>query len=230
MNSDNHNSCQLCTRGWSNFKNLSKEELTMVNSHRVEAGYKAGEVIFKQGTPCSNIIFFTAGIAKVYLEGIDEKRIIISFPQPGKMLVGPGLYFDNRHNYSLAALTDMSVCFIDSKIIKELVLLNPNFAEGLIKDISEKAIKSFDQMLNLTQKKMHGRLSDGLLYLSDVLFKRDKFENIISRQELGEFTNMTKESVVRILSEFHKEEIIHLENHSIEILDKKRLKQISISG
>ncbi len=230
MNVGNHNSCQLCTRGWSNFKNLTKEELELVNNHRVEARYKAGEVILKQGAPCSNIIFFTSGIAKVYLEGIDEKRIIIGFSLPGKMLVGPGLYVDNRHNYSLAALTDTSVCFIDSSIIKDLVLKNPKFAEGLIKDISFKSVKSFEQMLNLTQKKMHGRLSDGLLYLADKLFKKDKFENIISRQELGEFTNMTKESVVRILGEFHKEKIINIDTNSIEILDKKRLIQISISG
>lgn len=230
MQKGNKSSCLVCTRGWENFKTLTQEELEFVNENRFEATYKAGEIILKQGSPCSNIVFMASGIGKIYIEGVDEKRIIIGFVRHGKMIVGPGLYSDNRHNFSLSALTDSQVCFIDANIIKSIISKNSLFAEGVIKDISVKAQKSFDQLLNLTQKKMHGRLSDGLLFLSNVLFKEDRFNCIISRQELGEFTNMTKESVVRILNDFHKEGIIKIESSYIEILDKKRLEQISISG
>lgn len=222
--------CQLCTQGWNNFKNLTEEELEIVNNSRFEAFYQAGEVILKQGSPCSNMVFLASGIGKAYIEGIDGKRIIIGFYRPGSMLVGPGLYGNNRHNYSLSALTNLKACFIDTSIIKELVLNNGKFAEGIIKDISSKSQKTHEQLLKLTQKKMHGRLSDGLLYLSDNLFNADQFNCIITRQELGEFTNMTKESVVRILHEFDKEGIIEINNSDIKILDKKRLEQISFSG
>lgn len=114
--------------------------------------------------------------------------------------------------------------------MKEFVRVNGKFAEGLIKDISHKSQNTFGKLLDLTQKKMHGRLSDGLLYLSEELFKANRFECIITRQEIGELTNMTKESVVRILTEFQKDGIVKVEGSYIEILDKKRLKQISLSG
>ncbi|MFB6317814.1 Crp/Fnr family transcriptional regulator [Saccharicrinis sp. FJH54] len=230
MREGNNRTCQLCTHGWDNFKNLTTEELEIVNEHRFEAGYLAGEIIMKQGSPCSNMIFLASGIGKAYIEGIDGKRIIIGFLRPGDMLVGPGLYGNNRHNYSLSAITNLRACFIDSAIIKEMVIKNGKFAEGLIKDISFKAENTFQQLLNLTQKKMHGRLSDGLLYLSNELFKSDNFKCMLTRQELGEFTNMTKESVVRILNEFDKEGILKVNGDQIQILDMEKLEHISISG
>lgn len=220
----------MCTHGWENFKNLTQEQLEIVNTHRFEASYFAGEIIMKQGSPCSNMIFLASGIGKAYIEGIDGKRIIIGFARPGDMLVGPGLYGNDRHNYSLSALTDLKACFIDADIIKEMFLKNSTFAQGLIKDVSLKSENTFQQLLNLTQKKMHGRMSDGLLYLSEHLFKSNKFKCMLTRKELGEFTNMTKESVVRILNEFDKEGIVKVHGNEIEIVNKEKLEHISISG
>jgi CRP/FNR family transcriptional regulator, polysaccharide utilization system transcription regulator len=230
MLSENRNCCSTCTHGWNNFKNLSEEELLRVNQHRFEATFKAGEIIFKQGTPCSNIIFLVSGFAKISLEGLDNKKIILNFVQPGRMIVGPGLWVDNRHNYSLSALTDVVACFVDSGIIKEMVKSNSRFAEGYINDLCKRSLASHDRLLNLTQKKMHGRLAEGILFMADTLFKSDKFDCIMTRQEIGDFTNMSKESVVRILNKFHSEGILSVNNTMIEILDKKRLQQIMISG
>lgn len=230
MLNENKRSCTTCTHGWKNFSNLSEDQIAIVNEHRFEAGYKAGEIVFKQGAPCSNIVFLISGFAKVYLEGLDGKRIILNFVQPGRMIMGPGLYVDGRHNYSVSALTDIQVCFVDANIVKEMVRVNSNFAEGYIKDIAQRSLTCHERLLNLSQKKMHGRLAEGILFMADTMFRKDKFDCIMTRQEIGEFTNMTKESVVRILNKFHSEEILKVNNTMIEILDKKRLQQIMITG
>ena len=230
MLNENKRSCLTCTHGWHNFSNLTDDELAKVNEHRFEASYKAGEIVFKQGAPCSNIVFLISGFAKVYLEGLDGKRIILNFVQSGRMIMGPGLYVDGRHNYSVSALTDIQVCFVDATIIKEMVRANSRFAEGYISDLAKRSLTCHERLLNLSQKKMHGRLAEGILFMADIMFKKDKFDCIMTRQEIGEFTNMTKESVVRILNKFHSEEILKVNNTMIEILDKKRLQQIMITG
>ncbi|MFA9389058.1 MAG: Crp/Fnr family transcriptional regulator [Prolixibacteraceae bacterium] len=230
MLNENNRSCTNCIVGWNNFKNLTTEQLEKVDLHRYEANFKAGEIIFKQGTPCSNIIFLVSGFAKISLEGLDGKRIILNFVQPGRMIMGPGLYVNGRHNYSLSALSNVNACFVNADIIKEMVLSNPQFAEGYISDLCKRSLTSHERLLSLTQKKMHGRLAEGLLFMADTMFKADKFDCIMTRQEIGEFTNMTKESVVRILNKFHHEGIVKVNNTIIEILDKKRLQQIMITG
>jgi len=230
MLNKNSTSCINCTCSWPNFKNLTKEQLELINSNRFEANFKAGEIIFKQGSPTSNAVFLSSGLAKIYMEGYDGKSIILSLIKPGSLIAGPGTYIDNRHHYSLAALKETTACFVDMTIIKKMVHENSLFAEGFLKDLSLKSLNTFNKLISFSQKKMHGRLAEGLMHMADDVFNDSTFTCYLTRQELGEFTGMTKESVVRLLKEFHDEEIIHMKNHSIEIVNKPKLEKIMISG
>lgn len=223
-------SCIDCVVGWNNFKTLSKEQLAHVNENRFEAVFRPGENIFKQGSPTSNAVFLSAGLAKVYIEGQGQKNFILSITGPGRMVIGPGLYTDSRHIFSMTAITDARCCFIESNIIKKLVKDNADFADELIRDISYKAQKNIYKLLSMTQKKMPGRVAEVLLYLADVVFKKDKFTMILTRQELADMAAMAKESVVRILKEFSEEGIISTGCPEFEILDKKKLIMICENG
>lgn len=202
----------------------------MLGEHRYEANFKPGEIIFKKGSPASSVIFLVTGMAKVFLEGLDGKSIIISIAKPGVMISGPGTYGDLRHHFTLTALTDVKACFIDMQIIKKLVHLNSAFAEGLIADISKKSLLMYYKLIGLTQKKMPGRLADAILYLANQVYEADEFDLILNRQELGDFTNMAKESVIRILKDFEEDGVITSNCARIKILDRVKLQMISENG
>lgn len=223
-------SCETCTHRWKNFQHLTNEELNLVNENRYEATFKPGEIIVKQGSPTSNALFLATGMAKTYIEGLNGKNFIISIALPGRLILGPGAYVDSRHTYTVAAITSVQACFINFDIFKRLVRTNGAFAEGLLEDISAKSLGSLTRMVNLSQKKMHGRLADALLYFSDIVFKNDEYEMILSRQELGEMTNMAKECVVRILKELEDTGVIYSDSSRIKILDRGKLIQISVKG
>ncbi len=224
------NSCETCTHRWKNFQHLTKEELNLVNENRYEATFKPGETIMKQGSPTSNALFMASGMAKTYIEGLNGKNFILSIALPGRLIMGPGAYVDSRHTYSVAAITAVQACFINFEIFRQLVRINGAFAESLIEDISAKSQLTLKRMVSLSQKKMHGRLADTLLYFSDVVFKNAEYEMILSRQELGEMTNMAKECVVRILKELEDSGVIYSDSSKIKILDREKLIRISEKG
>jgi len=215
---------------WENFKNLTEDELERISENRYEANFKPGEVIFKEGAPTSDAVFLISGMAKMYLEGYDGKRILLGIAKPGELIAGPGTYVDSRHHYSVSALTDTKACFINMNVLKDLVHQNSQFAEGWLVDISKKSLRTFYKMLSISQKKMHGRLAEGLLYLSNSVFKSDDFEFFLSRQDLGDLTGMAKENVVRILREFAEEKIIDMTCPKLKILNKEKLQRISETG
>lgn len=68
---------------------------------------------------------------------------------------------------------------------------------------------------------MPGRLTETILYLADEIFGADEFEMILSRQEMGEMSDMAKECVVRIIKEFEGSGIIISDGPKMRILDKK---------
>jgi CRP-like cAMP-binding protein len=224
------NSCESCTRRWKNFQHLTKDQLQLVNENRYEAAFKPGEIMMKQGSPTSNALFLASGMAKTYIEGLNGKNFIMSIALPGRLIMGPGAYVDSRHTYTVSAITAVQACFISFDIFKQLVRVNGAFAESLIEDISAKSLGSLNRMVNLSQKRMPGRLADALLYLSDQVFHSDDYEMILSRQELGEMTNMAKECVVRILKELEVSGVIYSDSSKIKILDKEKLIQISLKG
>ena len=230
MYKESNITCKNCSCKWSNFENLTDEQLELINASRFQAQFKAGEIIFKQGSPTSNAIFLTSGYAKIYIEGYDDKNIILAIVKPTRLIAGPGSYVDNRHHYSMAAITETTACFVDMTVIKKLVLENSAFAEGYLKDISRKSLNTFHKLVSFNQKKMHGRLAEGILHLADDIYETPKFNCNLTRQELGELTGMTKESVVRLLKEFHDENIIKMDDRVIEIIDKAKLQKINISG
>jgi CRP-like cAMP-binding protein len=224
------NNCDNCTQGWHNFKNLSQSEMQMVNENRYEATFKPGEIMLKQGSPTSSCLFMSSGMAKAYIEGVREKNFILGILLPGVLIMGPGAYVDSRHSYSVAAITTVHACFISFEVFRHLVTENSKFAEGLIEDISLKALMSHKRLVSVAQKRMSGRLADALLYLSDEVFFNNEFDMILSRQELGEMTSMAKECVTRILKEFEESGVLNSDTSRIKILDKEKLIHISETG
>lgn len=224
-------SCSDCSSRWKNFQYLNKAEMEFVNENRYEATFKPGEIIVKQNSPTASAIFLSDGLAKVYVEGLKGRDYIMSIAKPGRMIMGPGAYVNSRHTYTVSAITQVRACFINFDVFRKLIRTNGDFAQAMIEDISAKSLRTHIKMVNLAHKKMPGRLAEALLYFANDIFKADEFDMILSRQELGEMSNMAKESVVRILKELEEAGVIVSPSPSrVKILNKDKLIMISEKG
>jgi len=209
---------------------LSDEEMDDLNQNRFEVRFKAGETIFKQGTSATHMLVLTSGFAKLYVEGVQDRQLIIRIIRPWELVGQSGLYLDSRLQYSISALTDVTVCFIGIDEFKVALRKNSDFAEEFIKICTQKGIFSFEKMVSLSQKQMHGRIADGLLYLSQKVYEDSKFDLHMSRQDIADLTGMSKDSAIRILKEFHKEGLIDMNGRKMEILNMSQLEHISEKG
>ena len=209
---------------------LNKEELEFVDANKIHVNFKAGETIKKQGTFMSHVLSVNSGLAKLYLEGIEGRSAILRIVKPSNFIGGPGIYHDQRHHFSITALLDSSVCFIDLQVFKKILSTNQLFAEEFLKDFSRDVLTVYNRLIYLTQKQMPGRMADALLYLHDEIFEQSKFPMILSRFELSELSAMSRESAVKLLRDFQKEELIRISDHELEILDIDALRKISHIG
>ena len=227
---NNKCNCLECFKKTPLFYQLSEEELHIINRNRYEARYKAGETIFKQGTAMTHLMSFRKGLAKVYIEGINNRNLIMQFIQPTELLGGPGLKTDNRYHYSVVAIEDSEACFVEIKDFEEVLLRNNEFALQLVAKNNRQSIYNFGRFISLTQKQMPGRIADALLYISQEIYKSTDFESKISRQDIAELTALTKESAIRILKQFKNDKIIEVEGNHFKIIDLEELKRISKTG
>jgi CRP-like cAMP-binding protein len=222
--------CQTCLHRAPYFQILSQEELEVMNRDRYSVRYKAGETILKQGTSSTHVLSLISGFVKIYIEGMGDRNLLLSLQKPMALMGGPGLHTDRKVHYSVSALTDVSVCSIDLDNFNMVMSRNCRFANQLIGHISNQAVIMFDKMISLTQKQMHGRMADGLIYLSESFFQSDSFKMYLSRQEIADLTAMSKDSAIRILKDFERDKIIALDGNYLTILDKRQLQDISLRG
>jgi len=222
--------CNDCNQKSPLFSLLNEEELKLVNEDRFEVSYKAGEMIFKQGSALTHILMITSGMAKLHLEGSGGKNLLLKIAKPVQMFGGPGTLLDNRNYYSATALENTTVCFISTKNFRSCIRSNPDFAEKFIEHININAIFTFGRFVDLTQKQMPGRVADALLYLSEEVFESNPFKVTLSRQDLADMTSLSKESFIRILKEFKEEGIIVMNGDFMEIAKMESLKKISMIG
>lgn len=209
------------------FRHLLPDELELVDRSRRRVFFKSGEIIAKQGAPMSHVISFTSGVAKIYIQGAGNRNLILHFIKPTQFLGGPGIYMDNVHYFSISAVVDSSVCFIEINVFKKIIRENGAFAEAFMKELSKDGIFNYQRFISLTHKNMPGRIADGLIYLQHEIFNDPTGEISISRQDLADFTGMSKDSVIRTLKELTTDGILNQKNQSIQILDMARLERIS---
>ncbi len=209
---------------------LNQDELAMVDANKIFVRFNAGETIKKQGTFMSHVLSVNSGLAKLYIEGIEGRSAILRIVKPTSFIGGPGIYSDQRHHFSITALVDSSVCFIDLQVFKKILSGNQLFAEEFLKDFSQDVLSVYNRLIYLTQKQMPGRMADALLYLHDAIFRKLKFPMILSRFELAELSAMSRESAVKVLRDFQKEGLLRISDHEMEILDLEALHKISRVG
>ena len=223
--------CSDCKEKSLCFKQLDNDELILTNENKVQIQFKKGEIISKQGSFVTHIMYLKSGYAKVYKEtGLDHNLILDIIPE-GKLIGLTSLFNnDNIARFSVTALENSVVCSIDRKTIEKLIHKNSQFAQTVISSLNEESLQFYDKMANRTQKQMNGRVADALIYLSENIFRSSEFKMILSRQDLADFTGMSMMSVVRTLKDLKNEKVIEDEKGIMRIVDSDKLKQISLKG
>ncbi|MEN8224392.1 MAG: Crp/Fnr family transcriptional regulator [Bacteroidota bacterium] len=231
MNSNSYpNSCVVRTPDDTCFDCLTVQEQEMVNDNMVEVAYKKGEIICKQGSFASKIIFLSEGLVKVYLEG-SPKNLILTIT-PKNNLIGLPSIFENNNTflYSVSPYIDSVAKLIDINVFKQLLKQNATFASKIIDILNENTAQAYGRFFCLTRKQLHGRMADILLCLSDRIFKSHEYELPLSRNDLADLTGMSTESVIRLMKEFKEDKLIEVSGKHIKILDADRMRKISKVG
>jgi CRP/FNR family transcriptional regulator len=187
-------------------------------------------MILKQGTKADYLVSVVEGFAKTCIEGHNDRNLILDYIRPWRMVGGPAAHVGDKHRYSVIAVKETLVCFLDVKNFSKVLAGNGKFAEMVLVHCSGNYLTALERLVGLSQKQMHGRIADALIYLSSEIYESHVIGSEITRQDMADYTSMSKDSAIRILKELERDGIIALEGRNIEILADDRLQEISQRG
>lgn len=208
---------------------LNDEELNLLENSCAHVEFEKGEIIFKQDAFSSNVVYIKSGLVKVHLKGIHRDQIIKIAKGP-TFLGLPTTFADKVNQYSATAIEKTIACFIDIDAFKHFIYKNGVFAYEIIINLCREELDNFQKCVNHKQKNVHGRVADTLLHVSRSIFESDEFLFPLTRNEFADLIATSRESISRILGEFHEDKIISVVGRKMKILDFDRLDYISRNG
>jgi CRP/FNR family transcriptional regulator len=204
---------------------LAKTGIDISEISPLHAHLKKHDIICKQGTEVTHALFLVRGSAKLYIEGLNNRNIILYILKP-PAYIGLLSFFESPYYfYSVSALEESEVCFIELELVKKLYFENHELLLSLNKAFGKSVSNIMKKIISLNQKQIRGRIAENLIYLSEI-YNNHIFHLNLSRKEIGEMVAISEENTVRLLSEFSKEKIISVRGKEIEILDMPLLKKI----
>lgn len=223
-------SCTVDTAHCECFDFLTEKQRIKLEESMVTVEYEKGEVIAKQGSFASHVIFLCEGLLKVYYESKREK-LILKIVGPGSLVGLTSLTGDKQvFNYTASAYVDSVAKLVPAEIFNEMIENNGRFAARIISILSENTNQINGRFFCLTHRQSYGKLADILLCLAGNIFKKQRFELLLTRRELAELAGMSTESVIRILKKFQDDGYIEIEGKTFFLKNPGELQRICDHG
>ncbi len=221
--------CETCASTCDIYASIKASGIAYNNFNPVQGIYKKHETVCKQGSEVTHAIYLVSGSAKLFIEGLNHRNIIMYIMKPSSYIGLLSFFEAEKYCYSVTTLEESKICMIDLELVKQLYKENHSFFLRLNQAFARSTASILHKIITLNQKQVRGRLAENLLYLSD-LNGGSSFHMGLTRRELGEMCAISEENTVRVLKEFRNENIIHIDGRQVSIIDRKLLQKISEIG
>ncbi len=130
------------------YKHLTRRELEDIAANSNMVKFDRREVVFRQNTRTSHIMFVKTGLVKIYKEGRNNKYIILKLAVPGEYIGFMSIYGGDLHHYSAAAIEPTEVVFVDNTVFNNILKTNGDFAMKIIGMLSASSLFIFDRLMS----------------------------------------------------------------------------------
>ncbi|HYH74681.1 MAG TPA: Crp/Fnr family transcriptional regulator [Candidatus Saccharimonadales bacterium] len=192
--------------------------------------YAKNETILQPGDQPAGCYLITKGFVKVYgMASRGESYMHIVYA-PGEMFPLPWIVDNHEARVHYAAFTDCTVIRLNGDKLQQIL----EHDHGLTRALMEKAVLQFrlyaTRIENLQYKFARERLIYCLLFLASRFGKRRKdgsylLEVPLTQQLIGDFINLSRESVSREFDRLRHMDLIDYEGPSLVIKDWQRMGQ-----
>jgi CRP/FNR family transcriptional regulator len=188
---------------------------------------KRGAYLYRAGGALQSLFAVRTGFLKSSVLHDDGREQVAAFHMTGELL-GMDAIGSGKHICDSIALEDSEVCEIPFTDFEHLSHHIPALQQHFHRIMSREIARDYGVMLLLGSMRAEERLAAFLLNLSQRFAARGysstSFNLRMTREEIGSYLGLKLETISRAFSHFQNEGLVSVQNKSIEIKDRDRLR------
>jgi len=212
------------------FKNIPQDVKLDLEKHMMLKTVRKGQNLFLEGSYPAGIFYLKEGLIKKYKTDHEGKEHILYLCSNGDLLGYSALLCYEPYPDSAAALETSKLGFISKEIFLKAINDSRELMLNLLSSLSHEFSVMTNSITVFAHMTVRERLALILLILMATFKKKTNLEPVeivLSREDLSNMVGAATETVVRLLQEFKKEEIVKTVGKRILILKPKELVNIS---
>ncbi|MBF4693514.1 Crp/Fnr family transcriptional regulator [Fusibacter ferrireducens] len=219
----------LCINNIPLLSSLTDEEARLISQGVSSDAYKKGDVIFAQGQKANKLYIICSGKMKIFKNSLEGKEQILYILSAGDFIGAFNLLKEDEFDFNAVAIEDTQISTLEKVEFDKIVITNPQITLKIFEKAYERIIKAEALVERLSSKSPDAKIAGLLIDLvEDFGHKTENgilLELSISREEMGSYAGITRETMSRKLQLFQELGLIQLEGvKKILIYDVNKLK------
>jgi CRP/FNR family transcriptional regulator len=207
------------------FRALDEQTLASVAREVITRHYQAGEIIFLEGEPDAGLHLVAEGLCKVYRLSEGGREQVLATLRRGDSCNEVPVVDGGPNPANLAAVEDSVLWIISGEALTRLRRQYPILDDIIIKNLAMRCRQLVQRIYNLSFLSVTGRLAAFLLQQSDQ--NSELSRRRWTQDEIAAHLGTVREMVGRAFRELQQAELIAIDRHRIEILDKEGLRELT---
>lgn len=207
------------------FRALGEGDLGAVAREVVVRRYRAGQLIFLEGDPPAGLHLVAEGLCKVYRLSMGGREQVLATLGPGDSCNEVPVVDGGPNPASLAAIEDSTLWIISKDALTRLRQQCPALNDVIINGLAMRCRQLVQRVYDLSFLSVTGRLAAFLLQQGDEQSQLSRRR--WTQDEIAAHLGTVREMVSRALRELQEAELIAIDRHHIEILDREGLEELT---
>ncbi|MBT5307771.1 MAG: Crp/Fnr family transcriptional regulator [Rhodospirillaceae bacterium] len=223
--SGSHSKCNACpTRQNTEWKDLSEEELDLIDRFKRVSDREPGEIIYQQGDQSEGVYCIQSGLVGIRQLDADGKETLLRLCNPGETIGYRALLSNSEHSHYAEILAPSHICFIERRIVTDLLSHNPVIGERFLVRSLNELNEAEENLVRSRNLKVRTRLLHCLMVLFDQYGDGNDQKGYVlkipvSRKDLASLITVTPESVSRTINNLEEDNLVHFEGRNAHFMN-----------
>lgn len=206
-------------------KSNGLKDLMELSTSRKEKIVLKKEKVYQENDYSNYVYFVLSGKIKCIKTDTYGKEYVTDIYVPGNFFGYMPLLQESEYHDTAIALEDSNVAIIPKRDFLSLVQKNQDVSTKFIEMLTENIKEKENRLLQLAYAPVRNRVAQAILKYRNIDKHSNQSITGITRDDLACIVGSTKESLIRILTEFKQDGIIDSNGRDIVILNESVLKR-----